>query len=430
MSVRRSSGPLTPRRWVPFPLDSGLIPAAPAERVEIGRADDHPDVTRGTDLVPHSPIEQTVGESVDLKVRGVRVVITGPSGAPGGIASLGVKGIVRPYSTASWRARVERTVAEMGEQGEHTLVLCTGPGTRTGAMRLLPKLPEVCFVEAGDFTGVALRRAVEHGVTQVVCVGAAGGLTGLADGVTDRPDPAAVPGLLAAITTDIGGPDDLAGEVAEAGTPRHAYALWESAGLLGRAGRELCRRVAGSLESFADATPTAGTSVAEPRTRATTHGSADHGSADHGSADHEGSAQEGSTRNGAQPNADTPAGDTRATDSARDGARASTDSTANGGHAVGNVREGAQASADAAAGDPRAAESIRDGARASTDVTASAAHAAGRARDDAKASGDAAGDGRSNALIGGAPGGSLAAQVVLVDATGHRMVAMYGRLAR
>ncbi len=347
---------------MPFPLDSGLIPAAPAERVEIGRADDHPDVTRGTDLVPHSPIEQTVGESVDLKVRGVRVVITGPSGAPGGIAPLGVKGIVRPYSTASWRARVERTVAEMGEQGEHTLVLCTGPGTRTGAMRLLPKLPEVCFVEAGDFTGVALRRAVEHGVTQVVCVGAAGGLTCLADGVTDRPDPAAVPGLLAAITTDIGGPDDLAGEVAEAGTPRHAYALWESAGLLGRAGRELCRRVAGSLESFADATPTptptADTSVAEPRIHAATREAADRGA----------SARTGNPRDGAHASADTAAGDTRATGSTRDGARAGTDTAADGG--------------------------------------------------------------RSGALVGGAPGGSLAAQVVLVDATGHRMVAMYGRLAR
>ena len=44
-------------------------------------------------------------------------------------------------------------------QGERTVVLCTGGRTETGAMALLPDLPEVCFVEVGDFTGAALRTA-------------------------------------------------------------------------------------------------------------------------------------------------------------------------------------------------------------------------------------------------------------------------------
>ena len=38
------------------------------------------------------------------------------------------------------------------------MVLCTGGRTEKGAMKLLPELPEVCFVEVGDFTGAALRR--------------------------------------------------------------------------------------------------------------------------------------------------------------------------------------------------------------------------------------------------------------------------------
>jgi cobalt-precorrin-5B (C1)-methyltransferase len=157
---------------------------------------------------------------------------------------------VRPFSTASWRAGVERAVAAMGARGERTLVLCAGGGTGKGAMRLLPQLPGVCFVEVGDFTGAALRGAVEHGVTQVVFVGTAGRLTGLASGapMTHYTRPKAGTGLLAEITRTVGGSDDLAARVAEAGTAPRAYELWESEGLLGRAGRELCRRVAEVVE--------------------------------------------------------------------------------------------------------------------------------------------------------------------------------------
>jgi cobalt-precorrin-5B (C1)-methyltransferase len=119
-------------------------------------------------------------------------------------------------------------------------------------MRLLPQLPDVCFVEVGDFTGAALRRAVEHGVTQVVFVGMAGKLTKLASGVlmTHYTRSKVDTDLLAEITRVMGGSDELAARVAEANTARHAYELWEGEGLLGRAGRELCRRVADVLERF------------------------------------------------------------------------------------------------------------------------------------------------------------------------------------
>jgi cobalt-precorrin-5B (C1)-methyltransferase len=211
-------------------------------------------------------IEQAVGESVDLKARGIRVVISVPDGGTmarkttnerlgilGGISILGTTGIVRPFSTASWRARVEQSVAVMAAQGEKTLVLCTGGRTEKGAMRLLPQLPAVCFVEVGDFTGVALRKAVEHGITRVVFVGMAGKLTKTSSGVlmTHYTRSTRDTALLAEITLTMGGSGELAGQVAEAGTARHAYELWEAAGLLGRAGRELCRRAAVVLEQFA-----------------------------------------------------------------------------------------------------------------------------------------------------------------------------------
>ncbi|MFI0449522.1 cobalt-precorrin-5B (C(1))-methyltransferase [Actinomadura sp. 6N118] len=221
------------------------------------------------EAVFEAPLDETP-EAADVtdpaSGRGLRVVISVPDGEImarkttnkrlgilGGISILGTTGIVRPFSTASWRASVEQAVSVMAAQGETTLVLCTGGRTEKGAMKMLPKLPDVCFVEVGDFTGAALRRAVEHGVKQVVFVGMAGKLTKLAAGVlmTHYTRSKVNTELLGVITTDMGGSAELAAEVAQANTARHAYELWEAAGILGPCGRELCRRVAGVLERFA-----------------------------------------------------------------------------------------------------------------------------------------------------------------------------------
>jgi cobalt-precorrin-5B (C1)-methyltransferase len=103
----------------------------------------------------------------------------------------------------------------------------------------------VCFVEVGDFTGAALRRALEAGLTRVIFVGMAGKLAKLAAGVlmTHYTRSKVDLGLLGEVTSAAGGPPALAAEVAAANTGRHAYELWESAGLLRAAGDELCRRV-------------------------------------------------------------------------------------------------------------------------------------------------------------------------------------------
>jgi cobalt-precorrin-5B (C1)-methyltransferase len=215
--------------------------------------------------VPRAMIEQAVAEAVDLAQRGVRVVISVPDGERmarkttnarlgivGGISILGTTGIVRPFSTASWRASVVQAVQVMAAQGERTLVLCTGGRTEAAAMALLPQLPEVCFVEVGDFTGAALRRAVECGLPEVVFVGMVGKLTKLAAGVlmTHYTRSAVPTDLLARVTSAVGGSEALAGEVAAANTARHAYEIWASAGLLRAAGDELCRRVRDVLQRF------------------------------------------------------------------------------------------------------------------------------------------------------------------------------------
>ena len=215
--------------------------------------------------VPRAMITQSVGEAIDLAQRGVRVVISVPGGEQmarkttnarlgiiGGISILGTTGIVRPFSTASWRASVEQAISVLAAQGEDTVVLCTGGRTEKGAMTMLPQLPEVCFVEVGDFTGAALRRAVEHGLARVVFAGMAGKLTKLAAGVlmTHYTRSKVDLALLKDITQAAGGSQDLADSVANANTARHAAELWDEAGLLAAAGHELCGRAARVLSRF------------------------------------------------------------------------------------------------------------------------------------------------------------------------------------
>ncbi len=145
-------------------------------------------------------------------------------------------------------------MAVAAAQGLRTVVLATGGRTESAAIRLLPALPEVCFVEVGDFTGAALRRAVEVGMTDVVFVGMAGKLTKLAAGIlmTHYTRSKVSPDLLAGITADAGGGPDLVAAVATANTARHAYELWDGAGLLRAAGDLLCARVAEVLARFTD----------------------------------------------------------------------------------------------------------------------------------------------------------------------------------
>ncbi len=217
--------------------------------------------------VPRAMITQAVREVVGD--RGVKVTISVPDGEKlarkttnrrlgiiGGISILGTTGIVRPFSTASWRASVMQAIQVMAAQGESTLVLCTGGRTEKGAMALLPALDEVCFVEVGDFTGAALRTAVEHGLTDVVFVGMVGKLSKLAAGVlmTHYTRSKVDTSLLGRLTRQAGGADALVSQVDEANTARHAYELWQAAGVLRPVGDLLCQAVAEVLVRFAEGT--------------------------------------------------------------------------------------------------------------------------------------------------------------------------------
>jgi cobalt-precorrin-5B (C1)-methyltransferase len=86
----------------------------------------------------------------------------------------------------------------------------------------------------------------------VVFVGMAGKLAKLAAGtlMTHYTRSRVSTDLLADVTAAAGGSPPLIGDVAAANTARHAYELWDAAGLLRAAGDELCRRVAAVLGRF------------------------------------------------------------------------------------------------------------------------------------------------------------------------------------
>ncbi|HUK72668.1 MAG TPA: cobalt-precorrin-5B (C(1))-methyltransferase [Streptosporangiaceae bacterium] len=215
--------------------------------------------------VPRQMITSAVAEAADPARRGLRVVISVPEGERmarkttnarlgiiGGISILGTTGIVRPFSTASWRASVEQAVAVLAAQGGDVLVLCTGGRTEMGAMALLSGLQEANFVEVGDFTGAALRQAARGGIPAIVFAGMAGKLSKLAGGVlmTHYTRSEVPTGLLADITSTAGGTAELVARVTAANTARHALELWQDEGLARAAGTELCRRTADVISRF------------------------------------------------------------------------------------------------------------------------------------------------------------------------------------
>lgn len=283
-----------------FPVDSGS--RDPATAVVVKDAGDDPDVTHGARMtatvtgrddaevvlhggegvgvvtkpglglevggpainpVPRKMITESVREVIGDAGADVTISVPGGEkmaykttnrrlGIYGGISILGTTGIVRPFSTASWRSSVEQAVSVLAAQGGRTAVLSTGGRTEKAAMRLLPDLPEVAFIEVGDFTGAALRRAVEHGLSDVVFVGMIGKLTKLASGVvmTHYTRSKVDTGILGRITAEFGGTPGQVDEVQRAATARRAYEVWEANGSLRGCGDRLCAMVASVLERF------------------------------------------------------------------------------------------------------------------------------------------------------------------------------------
>src|SRR5581483_7284216 len=171
-------------------------------------------------------------------------------GIVGGISILGTTGIVRPFSTAAYRASVVQQIDVAAAQGHDRAVLATGSRSEAYALRAWPDVAPVCVVEVGDFTGIALRRAAGAGMRRAVFVGMAGKITKLAAGVmmTHFHRSQKDTDLLAEVARAAGASSVVVAAATETATARHFFEVCTGAGVMEPLA-ELCRRAAANCRA-------------------------------------------------------------------------------------------------------------------------------------------------------------------------------------
>jgi cobalt-precorrin-5B (C1)-methyltransferase len=143
--------------------------------------------------------------------------------------------------------------------GCREIVASTGGRSEAYARRTLRGLPEVAFVEMGEFTGHVLKRARDRGVGAVHLSGMVGKLSKIACGqfMTHVAGGEVDTGYLAALAGRAGGGPELVEAVRTANTARHAQEL-VSAARLGRFFDLLCADVVNACAGLVGPRPAVG----------------------------------------------------------------------------------------------------------------------------------------------------------------------------
>ena len=219
--------------------------------------------------VPSRNIREMVEEElVGSPYAGAVVTITVPDGEEmakkttnarlgllGGISILGTTGIVRPYSTAAFKASVMQEIDVAAVGGLCELVLTTGGKSEHYAMALYPELPKQAFIQVGDFIGVGIKHCAKRGILRVVIVGMMGKLSKMANGKmqTHAAGSDVDMEFLASLAAELAASDELITSIRQANTARHVLELCREAGLAGitslicRKVVEHCQRHAGGM---------------------------------------------------------------------------------------------------------------------------------------------------------------------------------------
>jgi len=201
------------------------------------------------ELLDHDGIEVTIsvpgGDEMAKKTLNARL------GILSGISILGTTGIVRPYSTAAFRASVVQAIEVAARQGQTSVVFTTGGRSEKFAMRELPQLDESCFVQMGDFVKAAFVTANKHKMTHVHVGAMAGKLTKMAQGlsVTHAWKAEIDRDLLADCVREAGAAPDLVEEIRVAETARFAAERMAALGLSVPFHRVLAEKAAHSLRA-------------------------------------------------------------------------------------------------------------------------------------------------------------------------------------
>jgi cobalt-precorrin-5B (C1)-methyltransferase len=173
-------------------------------------------------------------------------------GLVGGISILGTSGIVKPYSTAAYKASVVQAIDVAANRGLDTLVLTTGGKSEAYAMKLYPALSEEAFIQVGDFIGTGIKHCARRGVMRAVIVGMIGKLSKMANGKmqTHAAGSEVNMELLATLAGELGARAAILDEIRAANTARHVLELCQREGL-GAVTSLICRRVSETCRAYA-----------------------------------------------------------------------------------------------------------------------------------------------------------------------------------
>jgi cobalt-precorrin-5B (C1)-methyltransferase len=218
--------------------------------------------------IPRKNITDMVEEElVSSPERGAIVTITVPGGEEmakqtlnarlgliGGISILGTTGIVKPYSTAAFRASIIQGIDVAYERGNRTLVVTTGGKSEAYAMKLHPEIAEDVFIQMGDFVGATLKHSARRRIERVLIVGMIGKLSKMADGKmqTHAAGSEVNMDLLAGLAEELGARPEVLEEIQKANTARHVLELCAREGLVGITSL-ICRKVADHAEGHVNA---------------------------------------------------------------------------------------------------------------------------------------------------------------------------------
>lgn len=202
-----------------------------------------------SELLVHDGLEVTI--SVPDGEERARKTLNARLGILNGISILGTTGIVRPYSTAAFRASVVQAVDVAAKQGQTHVVFTTGGRTEKFAMRELPELDEACFVQMGDFVKAAFATAVKRRMAHVTVGAMVGKLTKMCQGlaVTHAWKAEVDRDILAASAREVGAPADLIEEIRAAETARFAAERLAALGLAEAFHRRLAGKAIQSLKT-------------------------------------------------------------------------------------------------------------------------------------------------------------------------------------
>ncbi|WP_102961115.1 cobalt-precorrin-5B (C(1))-methyltransferase [Mangrovicella endophytica] len=106
-------------------------------------------------------------------------------GILGGLSILGTTGIVHPFSCSAWIHSIHRGVDVARAAGLGHVVGATGSASEDAVRVLYPNLPEIAYLDMGDFAGGLLKYLRAHPVPRLTIAGGFAKLTKLAQGSMD-----------------------------------------------------------------------------------------------------------------------------------------------------------------------------------------------------------------------------------------------------